>query len=41
MGFKSRRYPINEVRSIMKGKDCLLFTEKKKRTPPAVADVEN
>ena len=27
MGFKSRRYPINEVRNIMSGKDCLLFTE--------------
>jgi hypothetical protein len=25
MGFKSRRYPINEVRHIMSGKDCLLF----------------
>jgi hypothetical protein len=27
MGFKGRRYPINEVRNIMNGKDCLLFTE--------------
>ena len=32
MGFKSRRYPINEVRSIMNGKDCLLFIEKKKES---------
>jgi hypothetical protein len=30
MGFKSRRYPIDEVRHIMKGKDCLLFTERKR-----------
>jgi len=30
MGFESRRYPINEVRHIMKGKDCLLFTERKR-----------
>ncbi|MGD9279741.1 MAG: hypothetical protein PVF60_02570, partial [Desulfobacterales bacterium] len=29
MGFKSRRYPINEVRVIMNGKDCLLFTARK------------
>ena len=29
MGFKSRRYPINEVRNIMNGKDCLLFIDKK------------
>jgi len=41
MVFKSRRYPINEVRSIMNGKGCLLFTEKKKRIPPAVSNVEN
>jgi hypothetical protein len=33
MGFKSRRYPIDEVRDIMMGKDCLLFTEKKKDNP--------
>jgi len=30
MGFKSRRYPINEVRNIMNGKDCLLFAARKK-----------
>jgi len=29
MGFKSRRYPIDEVRCIMNGKDCLLFSAKK------------
>jgi len=28
MGFKSRRYPINEVRRVMDGKDCLFFTRK-------------
>jgi hypothetical protein len=33
MGFKSRRYPIDEVRDIMMGKDCLLFTENKKEYP--------
>ena len=33
MGFKSRRYPIDEVRDIMMGKDCLLFIEKKKDNP--------
>jgi len=26
MGFKSQRYPIDEVRRIMNGKHCLLFT---------------
>jgi hypothetical protein len=42
MGFKSRRYPIDEVRCIMNGKDCLLFSAKRKlilakhqRTVPA------
>ncbi len=29
MGFKGRRYPINEVRHIMNGKDCLMFSAKK------------
>jgi len=29
MGFKSRHYPINEVRRIMNGQDCLLFCAKK------------
>jgi hypothetical protein len=31
MGFKSRRYPITQVRRIMNGKNCLLFTSRKKR----------
>jgi hypothetical protein len=31
MGFKSRRYPITEVRSIMNGESCLLFSAKKKK----------
>jgi hypothetical protein len=30
MGFKSRRYPITQVRSVMNGKNCLLFTLKEK-----------
>jgi hypothetical protein len=34
MGFKSRRYPIDEVRCIMNGKDCLLFSAKKKLILP-------
>jgi hypothetical protein len=29
MGFKSRRYPINEVRLVMNGKCCMLFNAKK------------
>ena len=29
MDFKSRRYPINEVRDIMSGENCLLFTTRK------------
>jgi len=28
MGFKSRRYPTDEVRSIMTGKDCALYSKK-------------
>jgi hypothetical protein len=34
MGFKSRRYPINEVRNIMNAKDCLLFTAIKVNEAP-------
>ena len=30
MGFKSWYYPIDEVRSAVKGKDCLLYTPKEK-----------
>ncbi|MGD9227127.1 MAG: uracil-DNA glycosylase [Desulfobacterales bacterium] len=33
MGFKSRRYPSDEVRHFMMGKACLLFTKKKMKTP--------
>jgi hypothetical protein len=33
MEFKSRRYPNNEVRRIMMGKDCLFFTKKKMNNP--------
>jgi hypothetical protein len=29
MGFKSRRYPITDVRRVMNHKDCLLFNAKK------------
>ncbi|MBW2410826.1 MAG: uracil-DNA glycosylase [Deltaproteobacteria bacterium] len=38
MGFKSRRYPIDEVRSAMKGAECLLFESKGKsvRTKPRI-----
>jgi hypothetical protein len=41
MGFESRRYPVNEVRSIMNGKDCLLFIDRKKskdRSPANLRD---
>jgi hypothetical protein len=31
MGFKSRRYPIDEVRSALNGADCLLYRPKAKR----------
>jgi hypothetical protein len=31
MGFKSRRAPRIEVRQVMNGKDCLLFSAKKQR----------
>ena len=31
MGFKSRRSPIDEVRSAMKGADCLLYRPKGRR----------
>jgi len=36
MGFKSRRYPSNEVRRIMMGNDCLFFTKKKMNRPNPV-----
>lgn len=30
MGFKSRRYPIDEVRSALRGADCLLYEPKRR-----------
>ena len=41
MGFMSRHYPNTEVRRIMNGKNCLLFSAKKKRKAQPVEKIEN
>jgi hypothetical protein len=37
----SRRYPSTEVRGIMNGKNCLLFSAKKKKKFHSAEKIEN